>query len=59
LILTGVGHKIEDELVRTDMLGRFGQERIFRAEEYVFEATEHALDYARAWLRALDNGSAG
>ncbi|MBN1565491.1 MAG: SulP family inorganic anion transporter, partial [Anaerolineae bacterium] len=56
LILTGVGPKIEHELERTNHLDYFGEHSVFKAGDQVFDATEHALAYARTWLAETDAG---
>jgi SulP family sulfate permease len=54
LILTGVGPKIERELKRTAHLDYFGENGVFTAEDQVFDATEHALNYVQKWLAEKD-----
>lgn len=50
LILAGVGPKIKYELERTDHLRYFGENGVFLSGDVLFDATEHALAYARQWL---------
>jgi SulP family sulfate permease len=57
LILTGVGPAIEHELERTDHLDYFGENGVFTAGDLLFDATEHALNYAREWLAQTEHSA--
>lgn len=50
LILAGVSQKVRHELERTDHLQYFGENGVFLAGDVLFDATEHALEYAEQWL---------
>lgn len=51
LILAGVSQTVRDQMERTGALKIFGKDNVFYADDVVFSATEHALEYAEDWLK--------
>ncbi len=55
LILAGVSQTVRDQMERTGAIQIFGRDNVFYAEDVVFSATEHALEYAENWLKHHHN----
>lgn len=52
LILAGIGHDVREQMERTGAVKMIGEDSIFYADKVIFNATEHALTFAREWLEA-------
>ncbi len=51
LMLAGIGSDIYQQLERTGALQRLGKENVYYANGAILDATEHALDNAKQWLK--------
>ncbi len=50
-ILAGVGPRLREQLENTGAINVFGDEAVFYANDVIFQATDRAIAYAKAWLK--------